>query len=208
MSRTLSIDKIGPDPHIEGQALSLYQPACGDLGVSLRRSPSQFNIRPWRFLAGQSVATAGAASSIRQSVYAGGACGARRKRDRGSLQQPRIRPRDGIDGFRRQRACPSIRPCTPPPGTSTPAPVRWRRQPCPSAFRARACRGAFRPAGARLWQRASSRQGRAPGLWPSPSSAASSPGGAGPPPSSPFSGACYRPWRCRPGRLYRLGLIL
>ena len=48
--------------------------------MSLRRSSLQFNIRPWRFLAGQSVATAGAASSIGQSVYAGGACGARTKK--------------------------------------------------------------------------------------------------------------------------------
>ena len=35
-------------PDFRGQALSLSQPSCGDLGVSLRRSSSQFNIRPWQ----------------------------------------------------------------------------------------------------------------------------------------------------------------
>ena len=48
MSRTLSRGKVGPGPDILGQALSLSQPSCGDLGVSFRRSSLQFNIRPWR----------------------------------------------------------------------------------------------------------------------------------------------------------------
>ncbi len=50
MSRTLSIGKIGPGLRSFelGQALSLSQPSCGDLGVSFRRSSLQFNIRPWR----------------------------------------------------------------------------------------------------------------------------------------------------------------
>ena len=51
----------------------------GDLGVSYRRSSLQFNIRPRRSLAGQSVATAEASTSNRQSVHACGALGARRK---------------------------------------------------------------------------------------------------------------------------------
>ena len=51
MSRTLSIDKIGPGPGFLGQALPLSQPSCGDLGVSFRRSSLQFNIRPWRISA-------------------------------------------------------------------------------------------------------------------------------------------------------------
>ena len=51
MSRTLSIGKVGPGPDILGQALSLSQPSCGDLGVSFRRSSLQFNIRPWRISA-------------------------------------------------------------------------------------------------------------------------------------------------------------
>ena len=38
MSRTLSIGKVGPGPGFLGQALSLSQPSCGDLGVSFRRS--------------------------------------------------------------------------------------------------------------------------------------------------------------------------
>ena len=48
MRRTLSRGKVGPGPDILGQALSLSQPSCGDLGVSFRRSSLQFNIRPWR----------------------------------------------------------------------------------------------------------------------------------------------------------------
>ena len=64
---------------IWGQALSLYQPVRGDLGVSSRRSSLQFIIRPRRSLAGQSVATAEASSSNRQSVDACGALGARKK---------------------------------------------------------------------------------------------------------------------------------
>lgn len=79
MSRTLSIDKIGPGPDFLGQALALSQPSCGDLGVSLRRSSLQFNIRPWQSLAGQSVATAEAASSSRQPLCACGTLGARKK---------------------------------------------------------------------------------------------------------------------------------
>ena len=65
----------------------------GDFGVSFRRSSLQFNIRPWRFPVGQSVATAGATSSIRQTVHADGAFGARKKRDWDSPQRPRIEPR-------------------------------------------------------------------------------------------------------------------
>ena len=178
MNRTLSRGNDGPDPRKMGSGPFLISTipaatmAClSDARLcsltSARGASPRWAIRCYGW--GCLVA--------RQSVYAGGAYGARRKRDSGSPQRPRIGPRDAIDGFRQQRACPFIRPCTPPPGT-------------------------------RPWRRASSRQGRAPGLWPSPSSAASGPGGAGPPPSSLFSGACYRPWRCRPGRLYRLGLIL
>ena len=98
ISRTLSRGKIGPGPSFWGQALSLSQPSRGDLGVSLRRSSLQFNIRPWQLpAAGQSVATAGATSSIRQSAHADGAFGARKKRDWGSPQRPRIEPLDGMD---------------------------------------------------------------------------------------------------------------
>ena len=70
--------------------------------MSFRRSSSQFDIRPWRLLAGQSVATAGATSSFRQSRVAGGVRDARRKETWDSPQRPRIRPRDAIDGFIRQ----------------------------------------------------------------------------------------------------------
>lgn len=81
-----------------GQALSLSQPSCGDLGVSFRRSSLQFNIRPWRISAlGNPLLRLGLPRSIRQSVYAGGALGARRKRAWGSPQRPRIGPRDGMD---------------------------------------------------------------------------------------------------------------
>ena len=81
MSRTLSIDKIGPGPGFLGQALPLSQPSCGDLGVSLRRSSLQFNIRPWRISApGNPLLRLGLPRSIRQSRVAGGALGARRKR--------------------------------------------------------------------------------------------------------------------------------
>ena len=98
MSRTLSIDKIGPGPGFLGQALPLSQPSCGDLGVSLRRSSLQFNIRPWRISAlGNPLLRLGLPRSIRQSRVAGGALGARRKRAWGSPQRPRIRPQDGMD---------------------------------------------------------------------------------------------------------------
>ena len=95
MSRTLSIGKIGPGPSLSlesGPFLYIHS-RCGDFGVSFRRSSLQFNIRPWRSLAGQSVATAGATSSIRQSADADGAFGARKKGDWDSPQRPRIEPR-------------------------------------------------------------------------------------------------------------------
>ena len=53
MSRTLSIDNIGPglDSFEPGSGPFSISPSCGDLGVSLRRSSSQFNIRPRRISA-------------------------------------------------------------------------------------------------------------------------------------------------------------
>ena len=81
MSKTLSRGKSGPGPSISlksGPFLYINS-RCGDFGVSFRRSSLQFNIRPWRSLAGQSVATAEASTSNRQSVHACGALGARRK---------------------------------------------------------------------------------------------------------------------------------
>ena len=84
MSRTLSIGKVGPGPGFLGQALSPSQPSCGDLGVSLRRSSLQFNIRPWRISElGNPLLRLGLPRSIRQSMDAGGAFGARKKRDWG-----------------------------------------------------------------------------------------------------------------------------
>ena len=64
-------------PHASTEAV--IDAVRGDLGVSYRRSSLQFNIRPRRSLAGQSVATAEASTSNRQSVHACGALGARRK---------------------------------------------------------------------------------------------------------------------------------
>ena len=81
MSRTLSIGKVGPGPDFLGQALALSQPSCGDLGVSFRRSSSQFNIRPWRISTlGNPLLRLGLPRSIRQSSVADGALGARKKR--------------------------------------------------------------------------------------------------------------------------------
>ena len=103
MSRTLSIDKIGPGPGFLGRALPPSQPSCGDLGVSLRRSSLQFNIRPWRISAlGNPLLRLGLPRPIRQSRVAGGALGARRKRARGQPQRPRVWPQGGMD-----RACTS-----------------------------------------------------------------------------------------------------
>ena len=63
MSRTLSEAKLGLTPIISVGALS-YQPSCGDRGVSFRRSSLQFNIRPARLRAGQSLLRLRAASSL------------------------------------------------------------------------------------------------------------------------------------------------
>ena len=67
---------------IRRQALSLST-RLRRRGVSFRRSSSQFNIRPWRFLAGQSVATAGAVDP--GSLFTRVAPAASQKRDWGSL---------------------------------------------------------------------------------------------------------------------------
>ena len=61
MSRTLSIDKIGPGPGFLGQALPLSQPSCGDLGVSPTLVFALISARGC-LCAGQSVATAGVTS--------------------------------------------------------------------------------------------------------------------------------------------------
>lgn len=123
MSRTLSIDKIGPGPGFLGQALPLSQPSCGDLGVSLRRSSLQFNIRPWRISAlGNPLLRLGLPRSIRQSRVAGGALGARRKRAWGSPQRPRIWPQDGMD--RAMSARPSRRLAVLDHAAHRPAPAR------------------------------------------------------------------------------------
>ena len=123
MSRTLSIGKTGPGPGFLGQALPLSQPSCGDLGVSLRRSSLQFNIRPWRISAlGNPLLRLGLPRSIRQSRVAGGALGARRKRAWGSPQRPRIRPQDGMD--RAMPARPSRRLAVLDHAAYRPAPAR------------------------------------------------------------------------------------
>ena len=123
MSRTLSIGKTGPGPGFLSQALPLSQPSCGDLGVSLRRSSLQFNIRPWRISAlGNPLLRLGLPRSIRQSRVAGGALGARRKRAWGSPQRPRIRPQDGMD--RAMSGRPSRRLAVLDHAADRPAPAR------------------------------------------------------------------------------------
>ena len=123
MSRTLSIGKTGPGPGFLSQALPLSQPSCGDLGVSLRRSSLQFNIRPWRISAlDNPLLRLGLPRSIRQSRVAGGALGARRKRAWGSPQRPRIRPQDGMD--RAMSGRPSRRLAVLDHAAHRPAPAR------------------------------------------------------------------------------------
>ena len=100
MSRTLSIDNIGP-------GLDSFEPGSGPFSIStLLRRPRRVSPTPVfaveyppvaHLCAGQSVATAGVTSSKRQSVHAGGACGARKRKDWGSPQRPRIGPQDGMD---------------------------------------------------------------------------------------------------------------
>ena len=176
MSRTLSIGKTGPGPGFLSQALPLSQPSCGDLGVSLRRSSLQFNIRPWRISAlGNPLLRLGLPRSIRQSRVAGGALGARRKRAWGSPQRPRIMTA-GWDGSRYVgTAFPKAsrsRSCGLPPSTSTRARGRWRRWPCSCGRRARASpRRLFDEPSDALGRVPSRRGVRVPGPWPGPSDA-------------------------------------
>ena len=60
------------------------------IGVSFRRSSLQFNIRPWRIRAGQSVATAGVVSSSDSLSTRVAPDGARKKGDWNPPQRPRI----------------------------------------------------------------------------------------------------------------------
>ena len=145
MSRTLSRGKVGPGPDILGQALSLSQPSCGDLGVSLRRSSLQFNIRPWRTSAlGNPLLRLGLPRSKRQSRARGWRLAAlAKKRDWGSPQRPRISA-EGWDGSRYAGAAfpkaSRSRPCGLSPSTSMRARGRSRRWPCSCGRRARASR--------------------------------------------------------------------
>ena len=140
--------------------------------MSLRRSSLQFNIRPWQLpAAGQSVATAGATSSIRQSAHADGAFGARKKKRLGFAPTASDRT-VGWDGSRYVGETSSkiirSRPCSRPPSTSMRARGRWRRWPCSCGRPGRACPRAAAPASSRPWPRASSPAGRGIGPLPGP----------------------------------------
>ena len=198
MSRTLSIDKIGPGPGFLGQALPLSQPSCGDLGVSLRRSSLQFNIRPWRISAlGNPLLRLGLPRSIRQSRVAGGALGARRKRAWGSPQRPRIRPQDGMD--RAMSGRPSRRPSVLDHAAYRPAPACELAGRCDvglvpvDAAPPASPRASSRAFGC-PWPRAFSPRGRVPGPWPGPSGAGWRLCSATRPRRARASDACCRPW--------------
>ena len=96
MSRTLSIDKIGPGPGFLGQALPLSQPSCGDLGVSLRRSSCSEYPPVAHLCAAIRLLRLGLPWPIRQSRVAGwrllGAC----RKEIVRPEWPRIWPQMGI----------------------------------------------------------------------------------------------------------------
>ena len=151
MSRTLSIDKIGPGPGFLVRPFLYLNPPCGDLGVSLDARLCSLSARA-HLCAGQSVATAGALGRSDSLVVAGGP-GARRKRD-WFAPTARIWPQDG--SRRVGTAFPKasvLDHAGPPPSTST----RARRAVATLALfcgrRARASRAASRRAFSRPWPR-------------------------------------------------------
>ena len=104
MSRTLSRGKIGPGP--DGARPFLYQPACGDLGVSFRRSSSRLiSARGDSSPLGNPLLRLGLPRRSGQSVYAGGAT-ALAEKETGVAPRPRIPAGERGDRFVCRRAFP------------------------------------------------------------------------------------------------------
>ena len=179
------------------QTLSLSQPSSGNLGVSLRRSSSQFNIRPWQpALLGNPLLQLGLPRR-NDSLWTRAAPAALAEKRLGFAPTAS----DQTTGWDESRyvvtAFPKtsrFRQCSRLPSTSTRARGRWRRWPCPCGRRARASLPACRRALSRLWPRIFSPQGPGPVPWQGPSSAASSQGSATLTRRAPAAGACCRPW--------------